>query len=216
MIAALLVIPALLMGRRRAVALTVALVLMLGIAPDAHVSAPQRVLASVDFTGARGHAVAVPHAVSAQPAPAEGAWRLVIPEIGVDAVIDPVGVDSRRAMLAPPTLDDVAWYGLGPAPGQKGDAVIAGHLGLPALPAVFRFLRLLKPGDTFKVVWPDGHAVAFRVTTLAVMSASSVAPPGLFSRSGPPRLSLVTCAGSWDAAGRTYTERLIVTAVALT
>lgn len=139
-------------------------------------------------------------------------WRLVIPRIGVDAIIQSVGRDSHGAMASPSSLDVVGWYRQGPSPGSVGDAVIAGHFGLPAQPAVFRNLHLLRPGDAVHVIWPDGRTAEFRVETADVVDASAH-PAGLFARSGPARLSLITCTGDWDQALASYTDRLIVTAV---
>jgi hypothetical protein len=49
-----------------------------------------------------------------------------------------------------------------------------------------------------------------------VIARNAPAPPGLFGAGGAPRLSLITCAGAWDQANFTYTQRLIVTAVRVT
>jgi len=140
-------------------------------------------------------------------------WRLVIASIGVDALIRPVGLDGQHAMSSPASLDTVGWYDKGPLPGQAGDAVLDGHLGLAWMPAVFRDLHKLRPGDTFEVIWPDGHKVHFRVVSSMRVAAGAPAPPELFARSGPSRASLITCAGVWDKTTATFSERLIVTAV---
>ena len=132
--------------------------------------------------------------------------RLVIASIGVDAQIEPVGLDARHTMAAPSNLDTVGWFSRGPVPGQPGDAVIDGHYGLPSTPAVFRNLDRLQPGDTFQVIWPDGHRLWFRIETAAILSASSPTPPDVFTRSGPARLSLITCAGQWEQSQRTTTS----------
>ena len=164
--------------------------------------------------------VAVPHAlyappVAAQPLSTEQAratsWRVVIPRIGVDAAIEPVGRDGNGAMTSPESLDTVGWFDQGPKPGQSGDAVLDGHFGLPSVPAVFRDLHKLRPGDAVQVSWPDGRVAVFRVVAIAAVT-SSAQPAGLFATAGPARLSLITCAGTWDQSLRTYTERLIVTA----
>jgi LPXTG-site transpeptidase (sortase) family protein len=116
-------------------------------------------------------------------------------------------------MAAPADLETVGWFSRGPAPGQLGDAVIDGHYGLPWDPAVFRNLDRLRPGDTLQVIWPDGRRLQFRIETVANVSANSPPPSDVFTRTGPPRLSLITCAGQWVQSQRTYNERLIVTAV---
>ncbi len=141
----------------------------------------------------------------------EMGWRLVIPRIGVDAHIEPLGLDHQGAMASPGDLDTVGWFNRGPGPGEPGDAVIDGHLGLPSEPAVFRDLRLLRPGDAIQMVWPDGRVADFRVAS-SEMVAASAQPAGLFGRGGPARLSLITCAGQWEQSVRSYSDRLIVTA----
>ena len=138
-------------------------------------------------------------------------WRLVIPRIGVDAPIAPVGRDRNGAMASPASLDGVGWFNRGPAPGQPGDAVIDGHYGVEQ-PAVFRKLHFLRPGDEVDVVWPDGHTTFFQVTALQTVPADAH-PAGVFSRAGPARLSLITCAGAWVQSKSSYSDRLIVTAM---
>lgn len=140
------------------------------------------------------------------------AWWLVIPQIGVDAAIEGVGLDPSGAMAAPADLDSVGWFKPGPFPGQPGDAVIAGHFGLPRVPAVFRDLQLLRSGDVFHLIAPDGRSTDFRVVESDTVPLDAH-PPGIFARTGPARLSLITCAGTWIQSQRTYSERLIVTAV---
>ena len=141
-------------------------------------------------------------------------WRLVIEKLGVDAPIERVGLDAAHAMASPSSLAGVGWFERGPLPGQPGDAVIDGHYGLPSIPAVFRNLQALEPGDALVVIWPDGKQVKFRVTSSVVIARNAPQPSGLFGAGGAPRLSLITCAGAWDQGHATYTHRLIVTAVA--
>lgn len=142
----------------------------------------------------------------------DGAWHLIIPRIGVDARIDPVGIDATGAMAAPATLQSVGWFNRGPAPGAPGDAVIDGHFGLPSQPAVFRQLERLRPGDQIEVLWPNGRVTSFTVASSDVVAADA-RPADVFSSSGPARLTLITCSGRWDQGKATYTDRLLVTAM---
>ena len=142
----------------------------------------------------------------------EAGWRLVITRLGIDAQIQPVGIDRAGAMAAPPNLEDVGWFNRGPLPGEPGDAVIDGHVGLPSQPAVFRQLRFLRLGDEIDVIWADGRSLTFKVSGVQTVSADSH-PAGVFARAGPARLSLITCAGAWVQSKRTYSDRLIVTAM---
>ncbi len=135
--------------------------------------------------------------------------RLVIAAIGVDAHIEGVGTTSDGRMDVPRDVWDVGWYAPGVKPGMPGDAVIDGHLDWYTGPAVFWHLNQVRVGDTVDVQFVGGGIVHFRVTRMAAYGAASP-PSDLFGRGGPPRLTLITCAGRWD--GRSYTERLVVNA----
>ena len=135
--------------------------------------------------------------------------RLVIPRIGVDAPVEAVGRDQRNNMAVPSVPTHVAWYSSGPAPGEAGDAVIDGHLDWTTGPAVFWNLGKLHAGDEIQVVAQDGAVVRFSVTQ-AKQVPYTQPPPGLFVPTGPAHLSLITCAGAWDAGKRMYQQRLVV------
>jgi hypothetical protein len=147
--------------------------------------------------------------------------EIVIDRIGVIAPVEQVGVNKLNQMDVPKRPEDAAWYEPGPAPGEGGDAVIDGHLdwvplskyACPTPPgqkgAVFCRLSELTVGDVILIHSQDGTIRRF-----VVVSAGSVPnnnpPASLFSRNGPPMLTLITCAGKWD--GTTYTQRLLVQA----
>lgn len=137
--------------------------------------------------------------------------RLMIPKLNVNAHSEPLGLDAQ-GQLATPTVKycDVGWYQHGPAPGAPGDAVMDGHLDWYGKPAVFWKLESLRPGDEI-VVRRDTAILHFRVVSVASVPYNSH-PPGLFDVTGPPRLSLLTCAGDYDFKRATYLSRLIVNA----
>ena len=139
--------------------------------------------------------------------------RLSIPAIGVDAAVEPVAVTSDLQMGVPHDAADVGWFELGSTPGQAGDAVIDGHLDTASgAPAVFTRLGGLKPGDQIHVILGGSQVSDFRVDRTSHLPYRS-SPPGLFATDGPPRLTLITCTGAWDANQHTYTERLVIEAV---
>jgi sortase (surface protein transpeptidase) len=142
-------------------------------------------------------------------APAAAPTRLIVPSINVNAAIEPVGEDSQGRMGVPSQAANVAWYKLGAAPGDVGDAVIAGHLDWTSGPAVFWYLGRLHSGDKITVQRADGSSVGF------VIDSSTTVPytaptDSLFTRDGPPSLTLITCAGVWDQQRGTYLQRLVV------
>ena len=199
--------------RRRTIAATLLSVTLLGV-----VSVAIEPSAAMPVTHQQAP-VAAAETASTSNGVAQGAtratWRLVIERLGLDARIEPVGLDAMHAMASPSSLTTVGWYAGGPQPGQAGDAVIDGHYGLPNDPAVFRNLGALVAGDEIAIIWPDGRRATFRVTATATIARDARAPAGVFAKTGPARLSLITCGGVWMQDQRTYTERLIVSAVAV-
>jgi LPXTG-site transpeptidase (sortase) family protein len=138
--------------------------------------------------------------------------RLLIPRIRVNALIEATGIDAGRNMLAPRDFHDVAWYKLGPTPGQPGNALINGHVSWWTGSAVFTRLAELRPGDVVIVVRGDGSSLSFKVTgRRTVTAAARVA--SLFAPSPVATLTLITCAGAWDPLTLSDTHRLLVRAV---
>src|SRR6185436_19306825 len=78
----------------------------------------------------------------------ETVMQLKIPEIGLNAPVESVGVTSHGAMDVPQGMSNVAWFNLGPLPGERGSAVIDGHFGAKdGIPTVFDNLHKLQKGD---------------------------------------------------------------------
>src|SRR5918993_3000766 len=63
--------------------------------------------------------------------------RLVIPAIGVATRLVRLGLEADGAMAVPADYGWAGWFAEGPAPGQVGPAVIAGHVDSRARPAGF-------------------------------------------------------------------------------
>jgi sortase (surface protein transpeptidase) len=95
--------------------------------------------------------------------------------------------------------------------------VIGGHVDSAAQGrgAFFR-LRELKPGDRLTVTGADGVTRAYRVVAREEYPKTSIDLTGYFSREGRPRLTLITCGGSFDAATRHYRDNVVVTAEPVT
>jgi sortase (surface protein transpeptidase) len=140
--------------------------------------------------------------------------RLVVPDVGVDAPVVPVGVTGDGLMDLPADVHRVGWYRFGPAPGEpEGNAVLAGHVdswdqGIGALGR----LRAVQPGQRVEVTDAAGAVSRWQVLTRRLVGKQELPLQELFDRAGPPRLVLLTCGGPFDERTRSYRDNLVVVA----
>ena len=136
--------------------------------------------------------------------------RLYIPSIGVDALIEDMGITPAGAMETPEGPDNVGWYSLGSRPGEVGTATIAGHRGWKnGSAAVFDHLDALRKGDVIQVMNSSGELDSFIVRETRVYGRDEYAPEVFVSSDGT-HLNLITCVGDWDRSLKTSAERLVV------
>ncbi len=139
--------------------------------------------------------------------------RLLIPSIDVNASVETVGVTSSGDLAVPEQKPwvDVGWYASGPYPGEKGSAVIDGHLDRPGgYPAVFWRLRDLQVGNEVKVIDSQGKMLRFRVTDIAYYAPQNAPIEQIFANPNGRFLNLITCAGDWIPSQHQTTQRLVV------
>jgi len=137
--------------------------------------------------------------------------RLKIYRIGVNAVIEKVGLKKDGSMDVPAHPMDVAWYGFGPRPGETGSAVMAGHVDWwYGAKAAFANLRKLKPGDKISVQDDRGAIIFFTVRGSRAYDAAADVADVFTSADGKAHLNLVTCFGKWDKLAKQYSKRLVV------
>jgi hypothetical protein len=202
-------------------------------APDRSAAAPP---APGPVAGAPGPVAGAPGPVAGAPGPVAGAgWpaacagdcrstvaaapasgpptRVRIPRIGVDSPLAVLGLD-RSGELAPPAgFTRAGWYGGGPAPGDTGPAVIAGHLDSKTGPAVFARLPELVPGDRIEVL-RGARWLPFRVVDTARAPKDRFPTRAVYAPTPGPELRLVTCGGEFDRRSRHYRDNVVVFAVA--
>ena len=137
--------------------------------------------------------------------------QLLIPALDVHRAVEKVGVDAHGVMKVPVNSWNAGWYVGSPVPGAPGDAVIEGHAGYPGQPVIFGHLYKLRRGDRITVVLADGTRRLFIVTSMERVPVGS-APSGFAEPYGPPRLTLITCTGSFNKTSYSYSQRLVVEA----
>ncbi|MFH0852273.1 MAG: class F sortase [bacterium] len=138
--------------------------------------------------------------------------RLKIPAINVDSAIEYVGLAPNGAMDVPKSQNDVAWFQLGPRPGENGSAVMAGHYGIwkNGKGSVFDNLHKLSKGDKLYVEDDKGMIISFVVRESQSYDPNADARAVFVSNDGKPHLNLITCEGVWNKISRSYSKRLVV------
>lgn len=138
--------------------------------------------------------------------------RLKIPKINVNAAVEYVGLTSQGDMGAPKGPDGVAWYKLGPRPGENGSAVMAGHYGRwkNGQGSVFDNLNKLIKGDNLYVIDKKGTTTTFVVRELRTYNPKGDHTDVFISKDGKAHLNIITCEGVWNEARKTYSNRLVV------
>ncbi|MET7476211.1 class F sortase [Streptomyces sp. NPDC005648] len=126
--------------------------------------------------------------------------RVVIPYIGVDAPVIGLGLDRDHRLTAPPEGDarQVGWYRDGPSPGERGTAVLVGHLDTDTGPAVFAGLGELTPGHLVELRRADGRTAVYTVDAVKSYEKAHFPDREVYGARGRPELRLITCGGAYD------------------
>ncbi len=137
--------------------------------------------------------------------------RLKIPVIGVDSTIEDALITPDGRMDVPVGSVNVAWFSLGPHPGQIGSAVIGGHFGINnGRPFVFYNLDKIKIGDKIYIVDDKDATLAFIVRKISLFDRNADATTVFTSSDGLAHLNLITCEGVWNRINDSYPERRVV------
>lgn len=146
------------------------------------------------------------------PAPTAGRpVQLEIPILEVSATVEYVGLDEKQRMDVPKDADHVGWFELGFKPGDKGNAVLAGHLDKEnGEPAVFYHVSQLSSGDTFSITDENGTVFTFEVFENTTYPYDQVPLQELFGVSEEPIVNLITCDGVFSATERNYSLRRVI------
>jgi LPXTG-site transpeptidase (sortase) family protein len=148
----------------------------------------------------------------AKPLARSAPVKIRIPGIGVDAPVMKVGRDADGTVQVPPLAEHnlTGWYQYGPAPGQRGPAVILGHVDSTTGISVFYYLKNMHAGDKLYVTLADGKVAAFAVDGLQKVAKDAFPTASVYGKAGYPSLRLITCGGPFDEATGHYVDNVIV------
>ena len=148
----------------------------------------------------------------AKPMARSAPVQIRIPGIGVNAPVMKVGRDADGTVQVPPLEEHnlTGWYEYGPAPGQRGPAVILGHVDSTTGISVFYYLKNLHAGNKVYVTLADGKVAAFTVDGLQRVAKDAFPTASVYGKAGYPSLRLITCGGPFDQATGHYVDNIIV------
>ena len=142
---------------------------------------------------------------SPTPLPSYGRPILMqIPGIRVDSAVTEVGVRNGEY--------EVPWWNVGhhvdsSYPGERGNSVFNGHLDTINAGRVFARLNALEVGDMLYVDTPT-HRVAWVIEEARTVPSSD---SSFIWQTQDTRITLYTCAGTYDRLARHYSQWLVVT-----
>lgn len=174
------------------------------MASGASVQGPTRSGASVHDpagTGARPLVVHHPVAVS-------------LPSLELEAPVIHLGLNGLGGLEVPGDPAVAGWWTGGPAPGEDGAAVLAGHVDSEHGPGVFWRLAELVPGDHIVVHGADGTSLTFVVDGVGRWPKSEFPTDAVYRQADGAELRLITCGGQFDRSARSYRDNVVVFATA--
>ncbi|MET0694809.1 MAG: class F sortase [Propionibacteriaceae bacterium] len=175
--------------------------------------------------GILGGTTAAPRASPSTPAPSTSAppaptqtgvpamtrsvpTRLRIPAIDVDSDLMDLGLKADGTLETPPGAYPAGWFTGAPTPGQRGPAIIVGHVRFNT-PGVFARLTELRRNDRVNVQRADGSTARFRVTRVQHFAKSGFPTRKVYGNIDHAGLRLITC-GGLDADTEKFEENVVV------
>ena len=190
----------------------------IGVFPLDGASGAGGALGSGGSGGAGGAGAKYPPPASTQaattPLPPSPPARIWIPSISVTSALVRLGLQPNGTLEVPSQFGVAGWWAGGPSPGEKGPAVIVGHVDSTAGPGVFYRLGRLRPGAVVWVSREDGASVEFVVQRVEQVSKTRFPTGEVYGPQPGAALRLVTCGGAFDGSTGHYVDNVIVFASA--
>jgi Sortase domain len=135
---------------------------------------------------------------------------LTIPAIGVQAAVVQLGLNPDGTLQVPTSTAVTGWYTGSPRPGAIGSAIIVGHVDSRAGPAVFFWLRTMRPGERVYVRRTDGTLAVFTVTRVRMYAKDDFPTAAVYGPVPDAELRLITCGGVFDPSLGSYLSNVVV------
>jgi Sortase domain len=135
---------------------------------------------------------------------------LAVPAIGVRTRLVDLGLNRNGTLQVPTSTTVAGWFTGSPRPGAVGPAVIAGHVDSRTGPAIFFWLRTLRPGERIYVGRADGTMAVFTVTSVRFYSKDEFPTAAVYGPVPDAELRLITCGGIFDGSLGSYLSNVVV------
>lgn len=136
--------------------------------------------------------------------------HLEISKIGVSVGLSVLGLNSKGTVDVPTNFQVPGWYKGGRSPGQRGSAVILGHVDSLNGPAVFYKLDKLGLGNRVDVTLRNGKKLVFAVIGVRMYEKTNFPDKLVYGNRDYPALQLVTCGGIFDPSTGHYLSNIVV------
>jgi len=136
---------------------------------------------------------------------------IAIPSLGVDShTLVNLGKQADGSLQVPTDFGKAGWYTDGPAPGQFGPAVIAGHVDSTNGPGIFYKLGALRTGATITIGRADGSTARFSVDKVARYPKDRFPTNAVYGDTTQrAELRLITCGGGFDKNTGHYLDNVV-------
>ncbi|MEX0659437.1 MAG: class F sortase [Egibacteraceae bacterium] len=136
--------------------------------------------------------------------------RVHVAARGITADTIALGKHADGSLEVPENAQTAGWWTGGAIPGAPGAAVIVGHVDSHDGPGAFFGLAGAAAGDRVTVQRADGSDVHFRVARVETHAKDAFPTTAVYGHTEAPTLRLVTCAGRFDPAARSYEDNVVV------
>lgn len=132
-----------------------------------------------------------------------------ITDVDLKVPLVPVRISGSGQLPLPKDRDRASWLASSVTPGERGSAILAGHVDSADGPAAFYNLSAAKPGMQIAVTRRDGTTARFTIDAVAVYPKDKFPDSLVYGPTPGPSLRLITCTG-WDPDEREYRDNVVV------
>ena len=138
--------------------------------------------------------------------------QIMIPKLDVNAPVMRLGLAPNHTVAVPPLENHnlAGWYDGSVTPGQKGTAVILGHVDSFTGVSVFFYIKSLRRGNQIKVMRANGSEAIFTVDGVQKVVKATFPTDDVYGQVKYPGLRLITCGGQFDTTTRQYLDDIVV------